>query len=165
MKWCKTKITCSDLYALKGMLASIDEIYTVFLWTIQSFPFVIPKGILKLFKSFAKPSPVCSYFPQGKHIENLSIELFNPEVKSNISVLSKIRNKIPIFYHVLIDLFEPCLSIDWKPLVQYLISELNLKHFVIIVNIEPWVTCNLFYQNKTQERLHFNHNKNASYVK
>ena len=121
----------SEVHGLKQKLAALDPIYDVFIWTTRCFPVSTPKGIVQLFKSLATPSPVCVYFPQGESIEKLSCEMFNAEVKSKISILAKIRDHLPLFYHVLVDLFESCLPSEWKPLIQFLISMSFVSHIFV----------------------------------
>ena len=108
-----------EIYNLKQKLASFESIYDVLL---GCFPASAPKGIIQMFRSLATPSPFCSYFPQGEDMDKIPIELFNSEVKSKCTTLSSIRDHLPLFYHVLMDLFEPCLPLEWKPFIQFLTS-------------------------------------------
>ena len=133
-QWSLKKIKPAMIHRLKTALSPYHEIYDVFLWTLATFPVIVPKGVLQFFNCLSQPSPVCSYlFPSEECLE-LADKLYTVNVKMHVETYKEIYEKLPVFFHLLNSLFESSLPLVWKPLIRYLILK-SQKPFVDAANV------------------------------
>ena len=127
--WCKGKINTASLYALQAAVSEYKEIHEAFIWTNKKYPSKQPRGIKDFFLCLSKPSPVCSYLYPSEECFSLLEKLFIVGVKSQVSTMRDLHNKLPIFFDLLTSMEDQSsLPFDWKP-VAYKLMQLAGQPF------------------------------------